>query len=145
MKGSVRFALQVCLFGPLCIALYFTHAYFLLMSTGLLTGLFHSRSLELTALLASAFLAGLIAGAVFIYPFLRLYGRNAVLVSAIASALAAVNLLASIGKSSKLPFVNATYALEILTLSLCLPLGVWLIRNRFRDNPSRPMETPCAN
>jgi hypothetical protein len=145
MKGSVRFALQVCLFGPLCIALYFTHVYFSLISTDVLTDLSHSRNLELAALLASAVLAGLIAGAIFIYPFLRLYGRNAVLVSAIASSLAAVNLLVSIGKSSKLPFVNATYALEILTLALCLPLGVWLIRDRFRHNPSRPMETPCAN
>lgn len=145
MKGSIRFALRICLFGPLCIVLFFTHVYFSLKISELLAGLFHSRGMELAALLASALLAGLIAGAIFIYPFLRLYGRNAVLVSAIASLLAAVNLLVSIGKISKLPFVNATYALEILTLVICLPLGVWLIRHRSRDNSSRTMETPCAN
>jgi hypothetical protein len=145
MKESARFAIQICLFGPLCIALFFMHVYLSLVSSGFLTGLVHSRGLELTALLVSAFLAGLMASALFIYPFVRLYERNAVLISGIASVLAAVCLVMSIGKFSKLPFVNATYAIEVLTLAVCLPLGVWLIRNRFRDNSSRTMEIPCAN
>lgn len=143
MKASVRFVLQVCLFGPLALAFLYVHAYLSLQISGL-SHLFDARPMKLTALLVSGLLSGLIPGMLFGYPFLRLYGRGAVLVSAIASVLVALLFFLLIGKVH-LPFVIAAFALEIFALAISLPLCVWLIRNRFRDNSSRPMETPCAN
>jgi len=142
MKGGLRFALQVCLFGPLCVALLYVYAYIATQIN--LSYLFDARPMKLTALLIGEFLAGMIPAILFAYPFFWIYGRSAVAVSAIASALVALFRVSLIGKVH-LPFVFVAFAVEISTFALCLPFTVWLIRNRSRDNSTRTMETPCAN
>jgi hypothetical protein len=134
MKEPTRFLLQIFLFLPLLLALSFGHG---LAAVWLdwLPGLFDTRTLNLTALLLSSVLAGLIVAALFAFPFFLLYGKQAVLACAAASVVASGWRWLLIGKTSGLPFVVATLALDISCLAILPPLAVWTL-SRLRPNNS---------
>jgi len=146
MTQTVRFILQVCLFLPLFLCLSFGHSYIALWLSGLCS-LFHTPTLQHIAMFASTLVAGLLIALLLAYPFLALYGRRAVVVSSVASLLAAAWRFALLGPVRH-PVVLYASVVGILCLAIFPPIGVWFA-NRLRPNysfnrtPGR--DSPCPN
>ena len=134
MKNGTRLVLQVSLFVPLFLVVSLGHSTIAFWLSGL-PYLFHTRTLQLTAILASSVLAGAAVAAIFAYPFAWLYQQWSVVVASITVLLSAAWSLYIIGQPHGSHFLSVALAVQVSSLVLFLPVTVWMLR-RLRPNIS---------
>ena len=134
MTNYSRLSLQILLYVPLLLALSFGHSLLLLWFGGL-PNFFHTRALQLAAILVGAVLAGLVVAIVFAYPFAVIYRQHAVAVTSSVAILSAAWRVFLIGKTPEHTFVLVAFGLGVACLAVLPPMGVWVLC-KLRSNHS---------
>jgi len=136
-RPDMRLVLQIFLYLPLFLTFWYAHAE-LAIWISWLPGLFTTRILDLTGILAGTIICGGLSGAIFAAPLAALYRSAAVPIALSISALAAFFDLYNAQFNGRLPFTVVAMILDAVILVVALPLFVHFIKKLRPNNSSKP-------